>query len=369
MPFFKYESIVHFIFKRIWEAYSLFLVVGLVLMSIMVIGLWGHMHHIYHWADAEAVATDRILQHKSSFLNPVFYTVGTLGFLGIWSFFAFKIRSLSLAEDNNGGLNDFSWHNSIRKWAAAFLPIAAFSSAAMIWQWIMSIDAHWYSTMFAWYTSASWFVAAICLTILTIIYLKTRGYLDQVTDEHIHDLGKFLFAFSIFWTYLWFSQYMLIWYANVGEETIYFKERVDNYPVLFYGNLLINFVLPFFVLMRNSTKRKYGSIAFVSIVVFFGHWWDFFNMIKPGALHTALEAASHADGMHGMADAAHGGEHGAEMAHAAFTAGFTIPGLLELGTFLGFFGLFFYVVFHHLSKASLEAKNDPYLVESVHHHV
>ena len=356
-------------FKRVWEAYSMFLVVGLVLMGILALGLIFNMHHLYHWADPDSIANDRIINHKSSFLNKPFYTIGTFGFIGLWAFFAYKIRSISITEDSEGGVNDFSWHYKIRWWAAVFLPIAAFSSAGMIWQWVMSLDAHWYSTMFAWYASASWFVSALALTILTIIYLKTKGYFEQVTDEHIHDLGKLLFAFSVFWTYLWFSQYMLIWYANVGEETIYFRERIDNYTVLWYGNLIMNFVLPFLILMRNSTKRKYGSIAFVSILVLFGHWWDFFMMIKPGALHTAHELAGHG---HGAAEhgAGHDGGHGvAEAAHSVFTAGFTIPGLLELGTFIGFLGLFLYVVFNQLTKASLTAKHDPYMVESVHHHV
>ena len=357
------------VFKRLWEAYSLFLIVGLGLMLLVVIGLWTDMHHLYHWADPESVAHDPILQGKSGFLNKGVYTFGTLFFLGLWYFFASRIRKYSLMEDAESG-NDLSYktHNKIRVYAAALLPIVAFSSAAMIWQWIMSIDAHWYSTMFAWYTSASWFVSALALTILTLIYLKSKGYYPNVTPEHIHDLGKLLFALSIFWTYLWFSQYMLIWYANVGEETIYFKERVDNYPVLFYGNLIMNFALPFLILMRNSTKRKFGSIAFVSILVLFGHWWDFFNMIKPGALHTAHELGGHGAAA-GHDAGGHGAEHAAEAAHSAFEMGFTIPGLLELGTFVGFLGLFLYVVFNNLAKAPLVAENDPYLAESVHHHV
>ena len=148
-----------------------------------------------------------------------------------------------------------------------FLPLAGFGSAFVVWQWIMSVDAHWYSTMFAWYTGASWFVSMIALTILLLLFLQSMGYYKNVSVEHYHDLGKFLFAFSIFWTYVWFSQYMLIWYANVGEETIYFRERVDNYPALFYLNLLINFIAPFFILMRNDTKRKMGSLGFAAGLV------------------------------------------------------------------------------------------------------
>jgi hypothetical protein len=342
--------------KRIWEAYSLFLIPGLVLFLLIIAGIWGHFHHLYHWADPEAVAEDRLLQGKAPFLNKYWYTFGTLGIVGVWIFFALKLRQLSLREDEQGDA-EYRQHFRSRVWSAIFLPIAAFSSAAVIWLWTMSVDAHWYSTLYAWYTTASWFVAAMCLTILTVIFLKSLGHLEAVTSNHLHDLGKYVFAFSIFWTYLWFSQYMLIWYANVGEETIYFRERLDNYPVLFYGNLVLNFLLPFFVFMRNDTKRKYGTLVFVAIMVFFGHWWDFFLMIKPGVWHTAHEAAAHH-----AAEAAH---HGA----SSFVAGFTIPGLLELGTMLGFVAGFAYFAFSQMAKASLVPQNDPFLEESMHHQV
>ncbi|MCB0570374.1 MAG: hypothetical protein KDC66_11445 [Phaeodactylibacter sp.] len=351
----------HTLVKRVWEAYSLFLIPGLVLMLIVVAGVLGHFHHLYHWADAEEVAKDVILKGKSSFLNAGWYSLGTLIIVGIWIFFAWKMRQLSLDEDVNG-TPEFKHHRILRVWSAAFLPIAGFSSAAIIWQWVMSVDAHWYSTLYAWYAAASWFVAAFALTILTVIFLKGQGYLENVTEEHLHDLGKYLFAFSIFWTYLWFSQFMLIWYGNVGEETVYFFHRREHYPVLFYGNLILNFVAPFFILMRNDTKRKYGTMAFIAIIVFFGHWWDYFQMIKPGARLTAMDVLAH----HGA-----GAEHAAEAGEHAlgFAMGFTIPGLLEIGTMLGFLALFVFVAFNRLAKASLVPQNDPYLQESLHHHV
>lgn len=359
------------VMKRIWEAYSLFLLPGLVLMLLVIAGVWGDFHHLYHWADEEAVLTDHLLEAKSRFLNKNWYTFGTIIIVGAWFFFAWKLRQLSLREDEQGTA-DFAFHRKIRIWSAAFLPVAAFSSAAIVWQWVMSIDAHWYSTLFAWYATASWFVAAIALTILTIIFLKSRGYYDGISHDHLHDLGKYMFAFSIFWTYLWFSQYMLIWYGNVGEETIYYRERLDNYRVLFYGNLVLNFVLPFFVLMRNDTKRKYGTLVFTSIAVFFGHWWDFFQMIKPGVYLTTVETLAHSHDA-GVVDHASDAGHGPveDAAHAAshFVAGFTLPGLLEIGTLLGFLALFMYVVFDRMEKAALQPKHDPYLEESLHHHV
>lgn len=353
----------HTTFKRIWEAYSMYLIVGMVLLLIVGLGNYLHWHHLYHWADDAEVAIDPVLKGKSSFLNKNWYFVGTLVFVGAWAFFASKLRSLSIAEDKEG-TSSFDQHKKMRLYAAIFLPIVGFSSAAMIWQWIMSIDAHWYSTLFAWYTSASAFVAMIALTILMIIWLKSMGYLEEVNANHMHDLGKYLFAISIFWTYLWFSQFMLIWYANIGEETIYFKERYNNYPALFFINLIINFLVPFFILMRNDTKRKFGSVSFVAIIVFLGHWLDYFLMIKPGALINVNHALGHGHEEGHTEDALHGAEHASHIVE-----GFTYPGLLEVGTMIGFLGLFLFVGLSVLSKSALVPKNDPYLEESVHHHV
>lgn len=357
--------------KRVWEAFSLFILPGLGLFAVLIIGLWGHMHHLYHWSDAEAVAADPILLGKSSFLNKYWFTFGTLIIVGAWGFFAYRLRQLSLDEDANGqGLSDdFRHHREMRAWSAAFMPIAGFSSAAMIWQWVMSVDAHWYSTLFAWYSGASWFVATMALTILLLMYLKSIGYYANITADHFHDMGKFVFAISIFWTYLWFSQYMLIWYGNVGEETIYFRHRFDNYRALFFANLVINFAMPFFILMRNDNKRKYGPMALAAVLVFIGHWLDYFLMIKPGARITAIEAAAHHAAAH------HGAGHGAEGGHEAverflgFASGFTIPGFLEIGTMLGFLAFFVYLALQRLGQAALVPKNDPYLEEASHHHV
>ncbi|GAB4495566.1 MAG: hypothetical protein OHK0019_24990 [Saprospiraceae bacterium] len=290
------------VIRRIWEAMSQFMWVGIILMGIIAAGVWGHFHHLYHWNDPHVNLTDptaphydRIIAGKKGFLNPVFYTIATVGFLAIWYFWALKVRQLSIAQDTEE-TPTFDYYKKIRKWAASFLPIAGFLSPVFLWLVLMSIDPHWYSTMFAWYSTVSVWLGSIAFTVLLIIYLKSKGYLEYVTPDHLHDLGKFLFGISVFWTYLWFDQFMLIWYANNGEETIYFKERMNNYPVLFWGNLLMNFVAPFLILMRNDTKRKFGTMFFVALIVFFGHWWDYFYMIKPGARIAAFEAKELSEG-------------------------------------------------------------------------
>ncbi len=346
----------HIGFKRVVEAMTLFLPIGLLLLLVMIVGLYGGFHHLYHWAadgitDPNSANYDKIIAGKSALLNKGTYTGVTVIVLLVWAAIAWMMRRHSLAEDKEGGLKRYK---SMKLWAAVLLPVGAFSSAFCIWLWIMSIDSHWYSTMFAWYTSASWLVSAMCILTLIIIYLRSQGYMGHLNKHHLHDLGKYVFAFSIFWTYVWFSQFMLIWYANVGEETVYFNNRMKHFPVLFYGNIIINFLLPFFVLMRNTTKWKVGSLTFICIFVLFGHWLDFFQMIKPsiwaGLKHHAHEA----------------GHHGAEISD--FMMGFHFPGLLEVGTFLGFLGLFLYFVFAQMAKASLVPVNDPYLYESLHHH-
>lgn len=293
------------VIRRILEAMSQFMWVGLILIGIIAAGVWGHFHHLYHWNDPavnvtnpDAAHYDRIIAGKKGFLNPLFYTIGSVGLLAIWYFWARNVRRLSIAQDTEE-TPSFDYYKKIRKWAASFLPIGGFLSPVFLWLIMMSLDPHWYSTMFAWYSTASAWLGSISFTVMIIIYLKSKGYLQYVTQDHLHDVGKYLFGISVFWTYLWFDQFMLIWYANNGEETIYFKERMNHYPVLFWGNLLMNFVAPFLILMRNDTKRKFGTMFFVAAIVFFGHWWDYFYMIKPGARIAAFEAKELAEGGHG----------------------------------------------------------------------
>lgn len=392
----------HTVIKRVWESFSMFLIPGLILMLVVIAGLWLGWHNLYHWAHEPSVETDTILQGKSGFLNKTWYTLGTIIIVAVWIWFAIRYRKLSVAIDESAP-GDYKAYKRTQLLSAIFLPIAGFTSAALIWQWVMSVDAHWYSTLFAWYTTASWFVAAMCLTIMLLIWLKGKGYFAEVTADHFHDLGKYVFAISIFWTYLWFSQYMLIWYGNVGEETVYFRTRQEEYPVLFWGNLLLNFVLPFFVLMRNDTKRKYGTLFFVALFVFLGHWWDFFQMIKPGVAHTVHEIHlmeeghgdhhhdgetttlgqhdegahqeddSHGAEAHAVADHGEGGhgeeDHGDGHHGSTFQMGTTIPGFLELGTLLGFLAGFLYFVLSAMARSSTVPENDPYIEESRHHTV
>ncbi|HET8964379.1 MAG TPA: hypothetical protein VFM99_10790 [Chitinophagales bacterium] len=211
--------------------------------------------------------------------------------------------------------------------------IWAVSSSMMAWDWVMSLDPHWFSTLFGWYLFISMFVASLCVMTLILIYLKNKGYMVQLNENHLHDLGKYIFGFSIFWTYLWFSQFMLIWYSNIPEETSWFLEMKHEYGLLFLPNMFVNFLVPLLVLMRRDSKRNLAVLVVVSTILVIFHWIDFYLMIMP------------------------------------FTVGADWGiGYFEIGMVLVFTGMFLYVTFSELAKVSLMPSNHPMFRESVDFH-
>ncbi|MBD0350381.1 MAG: quinol:cytochrome C oxidoreductase [Flavisolibacter sp.] len=330
-------------FRRVTEAISACVpVVGLITFIILMIIVFGGNHQIYHWTDAEHVKHDDTLLHKSGFLNKGFFTFWSIITIGGWSWLGWKMRRLSRSIDHTPLSVEegkrYMWTNTV--WAAVYTVLFALTVASSIpWLWLMSIDAHWYSTMYSWYTFASTFVSGLCLITIFVVFLKNNGYLEYTNREHLHDLGKFIFAFSIFWTYLWFSQFMLIWYANMPEETTYFEPRMQGpYRGIFLLNLIINFLAPLLILMRRDSKRNYGTITMMSVLLLFGHWLDFYQMVFPGAMKN---------------------EQG--LTHVPFM-------LVDFGIALGFVGLIMFLTARALTKAPLIARNHPFLKESIIHH-
>ena len=329
---------------RIPLAFGGWLPIAFVLMLVTYF-LGGH--DIFHWAhhdlyDPASPDFDPILDGKKGFFYwpmsehpsvPVFWLFRLVFFFGVWYFIFTKIRSLMFQEDEMGG--DSYWFR-LRKLSAIFLVFFAFSSSIAAWDWVMSIDPHWFSTMMGWYAFASWWVSGLALITFVVVLLKDKGYLKIVDANHLHDLGKFVFAFSIFWTYIWFSQFFLIYYSNIPEESIYFVERwkSGHYAPFFYFNLAINFFFPFLVLMTRDSKRHSRILKIVCPAVVFGHWMDFYLMVTPGTLKD--------------------------------NGGF---GLVEVGMLTVFVAAFLYVVLSNLSKAPLVGKNHPMLQESLHHHI
>ena len=317
---------------RVMEGISAyFLPGGLALLLILLLSTL-HLNHLFIWMDPEVVAHDEIIKNKVGFLNVPFFMIRAIFFLSGWTLYRFFSRKFSLAQDA-APKGDISNHKKNFRISAAFLVFYIVTESIMSWDWIMSIDPHWFSTLFGWYVFASMFVTGVTVIALITIYLKNQGYLEFVNDSHIHDLGKFMFAISIFWTYLWFSQFMLIWYSNIPEEVTYFITRMEDYSLPFFGMLVMNFIFPLLILMNSDYKRANYIIMMAGIVIVLGHYLDVYNMIMPSAVGDQW-----------------------------------FIGVSEIGGFLFFLGLFLFTVFRALTKAPLLAKGDPFLGESERFH-
>jgi len=312
---------------RVFQAIMSFMPIGAIVLLIVFIAGAAHMHHLYHWMDPELYIKggehyDEIIANKQAYLNTPF---------------AYWLRKKSKEED---ALNLAAYADGVSPiykksifMGVLFIFFFAYTSSSSAWDWLMSIDTHWFSTMFGWYSFSGMWVSSMIVAVVLVLYLKSKGYLKEVNDSHIHDLGKWLFAISCLWSYLWFSQFMLIWYSDIPEEVTYYMDRFEHYKLLYVGTFFVNFLLPFFLLMSRDAKRNAIFLLPVALVIFLGHWIDVLVMVLPGTMH----------------------EEGG-------------LGLVEIGMFLTFLGGFILTILTSLSKASLQTKNHPMYDESVHLH-
>lgn len=315
---------------RVMEGITSYLVPGGIIVFVILVLSVLHFNHLFVWMDADVVAHDKLLQGKKGYLNPTFFLVRAAIFLGGWIAYRQYSRKLSLEQDESDDNSKFKLNFRI---SAAFLVFYLITESMMSWDWIMSVDPHWFSTLFGWYVFASMFVSGITVIAMVTIYLKSKGLLEQVNDSHIHDLAKFMFGISIFWTYLWFSQFMLIWYANIPEEVTYYVTRIEHYKLPFFGMLALNFIFPLLVLMNSDYKRVNWFVIMAGIIILFGHYMDIFNMVMPATV--------------------------GENWHL---------GVPEIGGILFFGGLFIYWVFNALTKEELMPKRNPFIEESRQFH-
>jgi len=315
---------------RVMEGITAYLIPGGIIMLILL-GLSSfNVNHLFVWADSDVVAHDKLLQGKSGWLNGVGVMIRAAIFLGGWILYRqFSLKYSRLQDDATDG----KWFKRNFKISAAFLVFFIYTESIMSWDWLMSFDPHWFSTLYGWYVFSGMIVCAITTIALVTMVLKAQGYLEFVNDSHIHDLAKYMFGFSIFWTYLWFSQFMLIWYANIPEEVTYFVTRIEDYNLPFFGMVVMNFVFPILVLMNSDYKRVNWFVVMAGVVILLGHWLDLFVMVMPATVGTQWYI-----------------------------------GIPEISSILFFFGLFVYVVFTALTKAPLLAKGNPFIKESKKFH-
>ena len=315
---------------RVMHGISAYLLPGSIIFFVLLLLSGFHINHLFVWMDETVRTTDKLIMNKSGYLNFPFWIIRALIFLLGWNLYRYISRKNDLAQDE---ANDDSFYKKNFKQSAMFLVFFIVTESIASWDWIMSLDPHWFSTLFGWYVFASFFVSGITMICMYTLYLKSKGYLEHVNTSHIHDLAKFMFGISVFWTYLWFSQFMLIWYANIPEEVTYFVTRIEHYNLPFFGAVAMNFVFPVLVLINTDFKRVSWILVMSGIVILLGHYIDFFNMVMPATVGDRW-----------------------------------FIGAAELGALAFFGGLFMFVTFNALSKAPLMSKRNPFIEESKHFH-
>lgn len=318
---------------RVMEGIATYIPVGGILILIIMVGAALHGNHLYHWMDTSLIDPngdhyDKYIATKSKiWLNVPGWIARSFIYVFLWWVFMVWIkRTTKKLDDTNGDLKVYS---KLYTRSVLFIIVFALTTPAMAWDWIMSLDPHWYSTLFMWYGMVSYLVSSLATMAIISIYLKRKGSLPLFNDNHQHDLAKFMFGFSLLWTYLWFCQFMLQWYANIPEEVQYFQQRIVQYDGYFWM-LVVNFIAVLLIMISSSIKRRASLVFFMGFVIILGHYWDFYNQIMPAAV-----------------------------------GAFHNFGFLEIGALLFVAGTFVYTVFEYgISKLNLEAKGHPYFHES-----
>ncbi len=299
------------------------------LMVVLFVPVYLGMHDLYHWSHLDAVAHDPVLASKQAYLNPGFFLARTLFLFACWSLLAYFFGSASRRQDTTG---DPQLSARMIRWSGPALFVFALTLTFAAFDWIMSLDPHWYSTIFGVYFFGGSVVAALAfLSVLTVL-LRSSGVLTEVVStEHLHDLGKLLFAFTVFWSYIAFSQFMLIWYANLPEETLWYHHRLEGSwrtatACLAWGH----FAIPFLFLLPRTIKRKQPLLLMGALWMLAIHYFDLYWLIMP---------VLHAEGLRFH--------------------------LLDLTTFLGVGGVFLAAVGWRMARDPLVPVRDPRLLESI----
>lgn len=314
--------------RRVPEAIMGFFPVAGLLMLLTLFGI----KSIYLWSDAESLAHHHALSAtKAAFLSPGFFAFRMTAILLVWLVFSWLFRKLSLDQDQG---DDGRYQKRSVVFSVIFVFVFAYTFSLACFDWIMSIEPHWTSTMFAVYNFSGAFVSVLAVVTLTCVLLHQTGYLTELNENHFHDLGKLLFAFSFFWAYIWFCQFMLIWYANIPEETSYYVRRLTHdWNWLFYFNFFLNFIVPFFVLLPRASKRSPAILKRVSIALLIGHWLDLYLLVAPDLMKADMKI-----------------------------------GFVEVVIALGYGALFMLVVGRLLGRMPILPQSSPFLAQSLHYH-
>ena len=318
-------------FKRVPEAMMAYIPFAAVFFLLLYFGI----HDLYSWSHGETVANDPLLQHKSVYLNVPFFFFRLIVFFILWIIFTGIMRRISLSEDMLNPADHASAQALFNKnelFSKIFLFIFAVTFSLSAIDWIMSLEAHWYSTIFALKNLVAAFLHGTSILTLIIFILYKRGYFYFLNEYHLHDFARYIFMLSIVWGYFWFAQFMIIWYGNIPEETAYYFIRWnEGRKVMFFLEIGLNWGIPFLVLLPVKTSRNLTVISIVILFLIIGQYVDLFMQIIPG------------------------------------TTGQLKFGWIEAGLFLGYAGLFALVVALSLGRAKVIPANHPYIEESLNH--
>jgi hypothetical protein len=267
-------------------------------MAVLFVPVLFGLHDLYSWSVPGAADHDALLQWKSPFLNVRFFLVRAVIYFGCWSVIALLYYGLSRRQDTTG---DAAVSARLRKFAGPALIVMAITSTFASIDWIVSLTPQWYSTMFGVYFFAGSFIGFIALMSVLVPAMRGAGLLDTiVTPEHLHDIGKFLFAFMCFWAYIAFSQFFLIWYGNLPEEAFWYKARITgSWKMISILLMAGHFGVPFLYLMGRTVKRHAATLALGGAWLLTMHFIDLYWQVMPtlhpeGVRVTALDIAAFA---------------------------------------------------------------------------
>ena len=316
------------VLRRIPETFSS----NIWIWGIFIIPVFFGMHSLYHWTHADAVAEDPVLQGKVPYLNTPFFIVRQFIYFGLWSFLGYRMYKKSVEMDETG---DWGLQTLLRRTSGPGMFFFAITLAFASFDWLMALDPHWYSTIFGVYYFAMSFQGLFAAMILIVFFLWRKGLLTNTIQKgHIYDLGVQMFGFTVFYAYIAFSQFLLIYYANIPEETLWYLERLNGgYEYLAYFYLFGRFVIPFVVLLPKWTKSNYKIVGSMSALILISHLVELYWIVMPVLHH-----------------------HGFHFDWITITSFFGLGGI--------FLGLFFY----RFKKNKMVPINDPKLADSLNKH-
>lgn len=316
------------VIRRIPEAFSSYLWIWAIFFIPVLLG----MGTLYSWTDPSYVAGDPIMEGKVPYLNEPFFIIRQILYFGVWGWLGYRLHKVSVEMDRT---RDWGLTTLMRKISAPGILIFALTIAFASFDWLMSLDAHWFSTMFGVYFFAMSFQALFPLLILLVFWMHKRGILQNTIKQvHIYDLGAWFFAFTVFYAYIAFSQFLLIYYANIPEATLWYYHRLEgSWAFISYSLIVGRFILPFIVLLNRDSKRNSRMLVVTSVLVLVMHFIELYWIAMPIMDH-----------------------HGISISW------------MDVTTILGLGGIFFGLFFQQFRKHSMIPINDPYLVESIGKH-